>query len=436
MKNKWIGLAVAVIMCGGHARADYAGIAVHETAGLDRTFWPVQVGVTVPMDASADSLILAQVNQDGSLQEVTFQLIHELDYHGLDERWRQLRDIKSFEIAFVTQLPAHAELDFRLYYNPPEQEMTPAAESPTLTVETGEGFARTVDTGAARFTFHPASGQLLTYELADTGFTPRFYRSERTEPVHGSGDLRTSRNNVRAWNHEDETHGLSHEESIGPITWQTVRSGYMPHSDRQIEVNVTYIAFAGMPFIITSSHIPFQSDQAVSALRKNQLVFSRGHHTHGVYMTRAGTIDAIRAYDPDHPDTHFGDLGVGSLPPDLPLIGMIHENRGYGIGLVTLDRANLRSRRPLSLPDGGAYYHFLDSSLHGIGNPRNFFYLVRYEAYQGEHRLVVPAGSVFSSTTAILAYPVGAPEDGARFDELTQWVHMLRNPPRIYAKGQ
>lgn len=434
MKTKQFLWTAALSLLAGYVMAEYAGITVHETAGIDRALWPIQVGVTVPAGTSPEGLVLARVDPEGFLHEVAFQLIREIDSHGVDERRGRIRNMQSFDIAFLTALPARAELDFRLYYERPGDALLPVPEMPSLAVERSEGLGRVVDTGAARFSFHPDACQLMKYELAGVGYAPEFYRGERNEPIHGSGDLRTSRNNVRQWNHADEDHGLAYEETSGPVTWQMVRRGYMPHAGKQIRVDVTYLAFAGMPFILTSSHIPFASDWAIEALRKNQLVFSRGHHTHGVFMTHDGAIHTSRAYDPDAPETYFGDLGVHPLPADIPFIGMLHATRGHGIGFVTLNRANLRTRQTLSLQDGGAYYHFLDSRLHGVGNPRNFFYLVRYEAYHGDHRLVVPAGSVFASTSAILAYPVGPPDDGDRHAALEHWIKMLRHPPRVYAK--
>ena len=433
MKTRLVALAFTVFFCAEYAAADYAGIAVHETAGLARELWPVQVGVTVPEETSTDSLVLVQVGEDGSLQEVPFQLIGEIDSHGLDNRWGRLRNIKSIEIAFVTELPADASLDFRLYYSEPEVDVLPASASPRLNVESGEGLARIVDTGEARFEFHPDSGQLIKYTLAGAEHTPELLR-ERNNPVHGAGDLRTSRNNVRFWDLEDESHELTFDESVGPATWQLVRSGYMPHTDQQVEISVTYTAFAGMPLLLTSSHIRFHSDWAVAALRMNQLVFDRGFHTHGAYMTHDGQFNIRRAFNPEDPEEHFGTLGLDPLPPDVPFIGMLHEERGYGIGLVTLGRDNQRTQRVHVPQDGGAYYHFLDSDLFGAGSPRNFLYLVRYETYQGNHHLVIPSGSLYSSTAAILAYPVGGQNDDDRHYEVKRWIRMLRNPPRVYAK--
>ncbi len=434
MKTMLSASILALLMAVTPVSGDYAGIAVEETAGIARDRWPVQVGVTVPAEAAAGTLRLVQVDAEENLREIPFQLIAEIDSHGLDQRWRQLRNIKSFEIAFLTPLPAHASLDFRLYYNPPQQDIAPPVETYGLSVSKEDGLGRTIDTGVARFAFDPKSGQMIQYRLAGSEYTPQLFRGDRHNPVHGSGDLRTSRNNVRSWNIEEESHAIQIEETSGTVTWQLVRCGFMPHTDRQVEVTVTYTAYAGMPFLYTSSHIQFHSDWAVSALRNNQLVFSRGHHTHGVYITDDGQAHVIRAFDPEEPNTYFDRLGLEPLSPDIPFLGMLHESRGHGIGLIPLGRANIQGRQTLSPQDGGAYFHFLDSSLHGVGSPNNFFYLVRYEACQGNHQMVIPAGSVFSSRTAILAYPVGNPEVDTRYDELKRWVRMLRNPPRVLAR--
>lgn len=432
------------------AQTPFSTIDVHEPAQLDRENWPIQVGVPVDRETGRDVLRLVRVCDEGKLHETRFQTLTEIEPVSFGDRTPRGRPLKILEIAFQTDLTAGATRHFRLYTGTPEAEITPIDEretAPALRIETGERLARTLDTGVARFVFHRDSGQLLNYRLQGKEATPGFVHEHRDPPlhlpVHGGADLWSpphAWSNVRAWDVDDATHQLAYEETAGPIAWRMVRTGHVPNAN-QTDVSLSYTVFAGMPFILESTRMHIAADMQVHAVRNNQLVFSRGEHTHGIYMDHDHRIRTARGYDPDDPEKRFHLLDVPKLAPDIPFIGMFHEQRRDGIGMTTLGRVN-QNTRGLALPqDAGASYYFFDGAIHA-NEARNFFYFVRAEIFPAVYRYrtaypywywyatVVPGGSVFSAQSAILVFPLGDDET-TRFDELTYWIERLRRPPRV-----
>ncbi len=452
MKNtsRIIVLGIMVAARSLLAQTTFSTIDIHETAQLDRENWPIQIGVPVDAEADRETLRLLRVCDEGKLHETRFQALTEVEPVFFGDRTPRGRQLKMVEIAFQTDLPAGATRNFRLYAGQPEQNVTPIDEPetlPELRSETGERLARTIDTGVARFAFHRDSGQLLNYRLHGNDATPGFVLGHQDPPlhlpVHGSADLWSpphSWGNVRAWDPDDAAHNIAYEETAGPIAWRMLRTGYVPNAN-QTEVSLSYTVFAGMPFIIESTHMQMAVNMQVNAVRNNQLVFSRGEHTHGIYMTHDGEVQAARGYDPDDPEKRFHLLDVRPLAPDIPFIGMFHENRGDGIGMTTLGRVNQNTRGLVPPQDAGSSYYFFDGAIHS-NEARNFFYFVRAEIFPAVYldrtthpywhwyATVVPEGSVFSAQSAILVFPLGD-DEATRFDELTYWIERLRNPPRV-----
>lgn len=421
---------VALLAAAPAAHGEYRTIEIRETAQMDREGWPIVVGVPVPADAGAEALKLVRVDEAGDEHALRFQEIERLEPRYLGNR--EPRDpVNVIEIAFLADLPAGATVRYRLYYDGDEAASPAefdATDDPTLNIQSADGLERTVDTGVARFAFHENSGQLLNYQFLETEFMPQFDQYE-IRPVHHNPDVWSPPHawgHVSGWDVETPELRPEYREIQGPIMWQSLRTGDIPRSNG-VDTSVTYTIFAGMPVIFEASMMRFTRDTRVNAVRNNELVFSRGYHTHGIYTEHDGQITAVRGYDPDDPPKIHGDLGVEPLPPDIPFIGLFHETRGHGVGMVTLERFTHGTQSLTSAQSGGASYYFNDYGEHRELD-KNFLYFCR-----GEIRspTVVPAGAVFAERSAILAFPVGEKDEADRFDELQRWTKLLRHPPYV-----
>jgi hypothetical protein len=228
------------------------------------------------------------------------------------------------------------------------------------------------------------------------------------------------------WDIKNPERSFSYDISSGPIAYRSIRHGVMPLSNG-VKTSVTYTAFAGMPFLMESSSMEFTVDTHVNAVRNNQLVFNRGHHTHGVYIDSSGKVTTMRGYDPAEPKKFFHYLG-DVQDPMVPFVGLFHETRHHGIGMINLSHITYASQSVAEIPQRGNYY-FLDYSDWGTGEnyDLNFMYVSRSEIYTPT---LMPKGALFAEHTAFLVFRTDA-DPAKQFDEVQQWIKLLRNPPRV-----
>src|SRR5690606_13893440 len=111
------------------------------------------------------------------------------------------------------------------------------------------------------------------------------------------------------------------KEVSGPLMWRTIRTGEFPRV-AGLEASVSYTAFAGSPYLLEASSMRFTRNLIVNAVRNNELVFSRGFQTHGVYIDHEGKCHTLRAFNPEDPDESFAHIAELTLPVDLPFIGL------------------------------------------------------------------------------------------------------------------
>ncbi len=437
-------LCVLVLLAGvmpGHA--DYAEITVEEYAGMTRRHWPVHIGVAIPAETPLDNLWLGRVVQEAGdsageeadLTPIPFQVLTVVTP---DDAWRDR--LKSIDLVFPVNLKVHESARYRLYFGDDATARPHAEPEYRLTIETGDHLIRLIDTGPAQFSFHENSGQLFSYRSAKTKRLVDFAQFGGW-PIHYTPDVRKDGafRSVRSWDVVEGALQPQIEEAGGPLAWRMVRVGpLLPDSDA-IEVSVTYTAYAGMPFLLESSAIRFKANTAVEIIRNNELVFTRGLQTHGIYLDHAMQTHTFRVYNPDDYDERFRHIKDDILPADIPFIGLFHESAGDGFGAVTLDRAVFNPRALAADGGGGAHYYF-NELLHKKPID-SFTYLARAELFNFEWgrstwrnvaQTVVPDGSVFAERSAFLVFNVGLEEtDDPRFAELNHWVRRLRHPPRV-----
>ncbi len=208
-----------------------------------------------------------------------------------------------------------------------------------------------------------------------------------------------------------------------------------------IEATVEYTAFPGLPLLFASSTVRLTEDRLINALRTDQLIFTRGLQTHGVYIDHNGRKHTVRMYDPNRPEQGFTQVNLRPLPPDLPFIGLYHEARRDGIGIVTIDHHIRNHDGPVSVGGDAAYFYFYD----GKAYESPWVYMCRGEVHHIDidgrpHNLinakfittVVPAGTLVATHSAIVVFTVGeGAGDEPRLDEVERWTRLLRTPPRV-----
>lgn len=423
MSPCWAVLAPLVVAASSYS-APLATITVEETAQLVRGRWPIIA--RVPIDRAAAERAALVDAQD---KAVPFQV--------LDVSARQPEDPPAPEVdlCFFVELQPQ---DVRRYtLREGEGPPATAVTGPRIQYE-GEGFGPTIDTGPATFRFDPRSGQLLTYAMpeSDGALPPRFFRQGDLRPIHWNPDVWAP---PRTWGHTSDWDAQRPERrplltvSRGALAYRLVRSGIMPTSNG-VATTVSYTMFAGMPFIHESSSMRFTADTPVKAVRNNELVFSRGIHTHAVWAAAPDTPAVKPIFDKQNPKRFFGR--VAELPADVPWLGLFHDEHRYGIAVVNFEDQRTAPAGSAGPRDEGAHYYFLDYGEHGTGKgfDMNFAYLCRalISRYNGPP-VTVPRGATYTERSAFLTFRVGE-DDARRFDDLLRWITLLRHPPTVTVK--
>ena len=82
-------------------------------------------------------------------------------------------------------------------------------------------------------------------------------------------------------------------------------------------------------------------------MRNNELVFSRGMHTHAVWADDPNAPATKMLYDKADPKRFFGR--VAQVPVDIPWLGLFHDEHRYGIAVVNF--ANHHTARDIDTPE-------------------------------------------------------------------------------------
>ncbi|MAE60121.1 MAG: hypothetical protein CMJ49_02065 [Planctomycetaceae bacterium] len=420
-------LTVWVAAAQAYGAQPLATITVTETVEIERGRWPIVARVTLER-AAAESASLTDARGDAVAFEV-------LDIHARESGEKPPSEV---DVCFFVELQPGRQYVYTLRAG--NRARAPAVDGPRIKV-TGKGFGQTIDTGPARFDLDPLSGQLLRYALplTDGDLPPRGFYQRKDRPIHWNPDVWAP---PRRWGHVSDWDARRNRKrplltvSSGTLAYRSVRHGVMPNS-RFVEATVSYTMFAGMPFVLESSRMHFTADARVKAVRNNQLVFSRGVHTHAIWADKATTPATQPIYDKkDH--RHF--LGVvRKLPPDVPWLGMFHDDHRYGIGIVNLEYHNTAPDGSPGPRDEDAHYYFLDYGEAGAGAKidMNFAYFCRPVVFQytipvrmRKQPVMVSRGTIYAERSAILTFRLGD-DEAHQFDGVLRWTALLRQPPTV-----
>ncbi|MAE61994.1 MAG: hypothetical protein CMJ49_11640 [Planctomycetaceae bacterium] len=404
-------------------------IVIAETTDLPRTNWPILIPIALPPEITPQQAAAWRLEQitDASRLPVQFQVIDTpqapLDASGPPPE-------RQIEICFTVDLTPRQQLVFELHDTAKSDPTIPPTTKHSLKVS-GKDFDLTINTGPITWTTHALSGQLLNYR-AGQGADQRLLRFNQgnTElPIHWNPDVWAP---PLSWGHTcdwdvtkpDLTPTL--RTSRGPIVTRTLRRGEMPNSNH-VDAAVCYTFIAGQPFVYESSFMRFTADTTVRAVRNNELVFGRGLHTHGAWPNADGQIEQRQLYDTSDPKKFFHI--IAPVPPDVPWIAMFHEDRRTGIAIVNLRAVHTPAPGADTTHDQDAKYYFYDYGDWGIEDrfEWNFTYMCRTIVTPDS---LIKADTTYAERCAFLVFELGD-TDADRFDQLTRWAQLLRNPPNV-----
>jgi len=418
---------------GGAANTNLAlwTITVSDSIDIDRGRWPILARIERKTNTVAQSspglLLVKQDQEDREPQPFQILTVHEPDVDCP-------RDVTSrsdyLEICFFAELSAGCEHRYELYETEPSSSPPPdSSDAPTLHYA-GEGLGTTVNSGPAAFEFDPLSGQLYLYTPRIAGVYGKMgFQQERQRAIHWNPDVKmppSKWGSTSEWRSDDPERTPDFKESRGRTVYRTVRSGYLPVIAARVYCEVSYTVFAGMPFMLEASRLRFEQEASVRAIRNNELVFSRGIHTHGAWPNKNGGPELGLLYDEKAPQTI--QRAVTRLASDIPWIALLHLRLLYGISIVNLWHGSSAPPGSDGPQDHDAQYYFLDYGQHT--RERRPHYDFAYVCRKLVGSATVPKGATYAERSAFLVFALDENEE-RRFDDMLRWTRLLQNPPVV-----
>jgi hypothetical protein len=422
-----VALGLAHVVGCGHLEANDSAlaswsIAVTDSVDIDRGSWPIVARVKLPAGIDDPVFVL---RREGRQEPVAHQVLAVVEPDVA--RLADVADVNDglVDVCFFTDLSGCGMRRFDLDLVAKPRQATLGA--PELQYR-GERFGTRVDAGAAEFAFDAVSGQFMTYVPQQSGRGEEMgFVQDHRKPIHWNPDVwipPAAWGHVSDWNTSKPELTPDFNESRGPLAYRSVRRGVMPNSNETL-AEVSYTVFAGMPFILETSRMEFTNDTDIGAVRHNELVFSRGTHTHGIWPDDTGTPQLGRLFDPEDPKKIYGQ--IKRMKADIPWVGLVHPYGGYGIAIVNNWYGSSAPEGKVGPQDENAVYYLLDYGEHAA---ENFHFNFSYVCRTLLPPVTVVKGSVFGERSAFLTFSVG-PAGEARYDYLLRWTKLLGNLPVV-----
>jgi len=102
-----------------------------------------------------------------------------------------------------------------------------------------------------------------------------------------------------------------------------------------IKTMITYVFYAGKPYIVTSSLIEILDEIYVKALRNGEIVFNHEQFNEFVYKSHRGEITGFKIEGSRPHPAHAVDI-----PYDIPWLAFINREKKIGFGGITLELAH------------------------------------------------------------------------------------------------
>lgn len=266
----------------------FRAVRITETAGLTRRNEPVEMSIAFRAD-HLDSLVrelrIAQIEQDGTLREISSQVYGEIQRDG----WR------IGKVIWLANVEAQATSDYLLFVGNPDAEL-PQYPSDLRTI--GEGVGLDIDNSHFKIRLSRQTGQLERLTLL------REHGLELFSGGEGHGEppgIDWAHDYVDAGNFQKMRISLwdqcpDYEVVRGPLCTIVRRWGF-PYSPvhpvftpSRLLVTIEYRFFSGQPWFLKLGTMEAIQEMQAEALRDDEWVFSGQSFTEKVWMTRDGHL--------------------------------------------------------------------------------------------------------------------------------------------------
>ena len=410
---------------------DCAAIILRESAGDARVQEPVHIKLALYSDRLTDPAREIRVvdfdparlgSPDGPYREVPSQVY---DLHvwndpkliNADERVEETGErivrylpTTTLKVAFFADVAAHGEKIYLLFYG------NPAAPAPSYATDlkvSEPGIGQVVENDFLRVDLDDSSGAVFGVFIKQGKDALLEHKLETNGAVHWNPGAYSP---PHAWVHASDWKSPKFEQVTGPVFHMTKRWAPLPSRD-DIMVTITYLFYAGKPYMISSSLTDVLEEFYCQALRNGEIVFNHEKLDEFAYQALDGKIHehpiATALKHPEH---------VVDIPYDVPWVAFTNEATGIGFASITLELANTNrfggnsdAEQPYYYVANGPWIYFSRGLNYSFGsnNPTRMIHAAK--------------GSLYHEKSAYLGFVLGATE-ADKYRMIGETEAQLRRP--------
>ncbi|NIA14510.1 MAG: hypothetical protein GWP08_10545 [Nitrospiraceae bacterium] len=425
-----------------------------ETAGLERTYEPVEVTLTMPGDPAQEWRNHIRVVRllEEELGELTpHQALGTVSTVAQPNPGTQVsQPAASVNVVFLAQCPAQDEVTYRLYWGLPGEGDRGSGALATAGMENGleiAGEAPGLTVGNEHYTIEldSKSGAFKSVRRAGHGDDRRMFY--KTIPCHFGTDIWSP---PQAWDHDYDWAVPPNQRLEGGETALRYHRWGPLRTYRDVVVSITYTFYAHVPYVHVSSTMVFTENRSARAVRMGEIVVSHSRapgpnekdadgKSPEVFTHYAWPDDKQRVVTREinaHRDAE-GRANIEGVAPgalaildrDVPWVAGYHLDKGYG--MASLRRSQFTGNQLGGpIPQSAACTYVAN---YGWG----FTYWSRPMAYPLgaketplDRNTVIAAGTLFATEEALLVF-----EPDAELREVRDAHRRFTEPLRFQFKG-
>ncbi len=343
----------------------YATVVLKENAGIRRVQEPVHLKMAFYTDRLTDPENEIRVveydpyqkaNPKGPFKEIPSQVYHihtwkdnelidtiEKDEESGTQIVRYLATT-TFEVAFFANVYPYSEKIYLVFYGNPDAEKP---DYPTDLKISGPEIGQIIENKKMRIDLDNNSGAIFAIFLKQGKDILLEHKLETNGAIHWNPGAYSP---PHAWVHTSDWKKVQFEQVSGPVFHMTKRYAPLPHMEN-VMVTITYIFYAGKPYMISSSLTEVTDDFYGKALRNGEIVFNHEELNEFAYKTLMGEIKEIKIESALRHPEHVVDI-----PYNVPWVAFVNSQKKIGFGSIALELTNTNKYGGMSDAEQPYYY--------------------------------------------------------------------------------
>ena len=412
----------------------YATVVLKENAGIKREQEPVHIKMALYTNRLTDPEKEIRVvdydpdqqnNPLGPFKEVPSQVYNVHNWNNRElintiekdeasgERIIRYLPTTTLEIAFFADVYPNSEKIYLVFYGNPQ------AESPNYQTDlkiSGPEIGQVIENEKMRIDLDDNSGAIFGVFLKQGKNILLEHKLETNGAVHWNPGAYSP---PHAWVHTSDWKDVPEKQISGPIFHMTQRYAPLPHMDN-VMVTITYIFYAGKPYMISSSITEVKEEFYGKALRNGEIVFNHEELDEFAYKSLKGEIKELKLNKfLRHPE-HALDI-----PYNVPWVAFVNSSKKIGFASITLELANTNkyggmsdAEQPYIYVANGPWIYFSRALNYSFGS-------------NNPSRMIRSAkGSIFYEKSAYFPMVLGNTQS-EKYKMLETTDRLLRNPLHV-----